>query len=45
MKGDQMYTVKADKQKMKPAENVKDLRRLLTLLLRAGVKQIQIIKS
>jgi len=39
-----MYNVKADKQKH-TAGNIKDLRRLLTLLLRLGVKEIQITKN
>lgn len=39
-----MYKVKADKQTHRPVETVKELRRLLTLLLRSGAKQIQIIK-
>lgn len=39
-----MYKVRADKQQHKPVENAKELRRLLTLLLRSGAKEIKITK-
>jgi hypothetical protein len=39
-----MYKVKISKKEFKMAENAKDLRRLITLLIRAGIKDIHIIK-
>jgi hypothetical protein len=39
-----MYKVKTNKKEFKTAETAKDLRRLITLLIRAGIKDIHIIK-